>query len=151
MKLKTNEIEFELGVVGYQFLTMKKDVYDSNWLRILVTVKHPEACWTTIDASLLTYELKALGEWLRKVAEEDLRERCIAFMEPNLAFGVLPATGKPETLRITLSHETAPPFMLGEERSDGFAIDFPLAEIDLKAASDAILKQAKAFPERAGR
>ena len=137
--------------LGYQFPELETKEYDSNWLNILVTVRHPRATWTTVDASLLTYELKALGEWLREIAGGDLSRRWMSFTEPNLSFEALPNKQNPEILRATFSHETAPPFMQGEERYDGFAVDFPLSEIDLKAASQAVLRQTEAFPQRAER
>ncbi len=140
MHLKTGDVEFDLKTLGYAHTT--------GWLRIHVSVRHPKATWRTAGAILLPDDLRALGEWLCKVSAGDMTQRQISFTEPNLSFEILPTAGKPESLRLNLSYETAPPFMQGEERYEGFAIDFPLAEIDLQAAREAVLLQVKVFPER---
>lgn len=152
MSLKTPEgIELHMRATGYQFPQLEKEEYDSNWLQIQVTVKHPRGAWAKTDPSLLTFELKSLGDWLHQVSTGNYSKRDLYFTEPNLEFHIVPKTGPPERLSVVLSHENAPPFVQKADRYEGFPLEFPLSGIDLEAASRAVLIQVQAFPQRGDR
>lgn len=139
-----------MHIVGYQFPEEQTAKYDADWLRVAVTVKHPKANWHFTDSCLLTWELQELGRWLGCIGRGEVERRTLSFTEPNIAFELLPPSGESDTLRISFTNESAPPFLKGDNRYEGFGIDLPLADLDLNAAADAIRLQAQAFPTRAG-
>lgn len=149
MHFKSGEKEFSLSIEGYEFPEQATANYDSNWLYIFVSARNDTESWTHRNPSLFTYEVAELASWLKKLGKGKYKRRGISFTEPNLAFELLPDVGEPHILRVILSHETAPPYLLGtEEAYDGYDIDFPLCDLDLAEASESLRKQLAEYPRR---
>jgi len=150
MLLKTNDMQFRLTIIGYSNPEMETEEYDSNFLRILVDVQHPKESWSTIDSSLLTYEVAELASWIDAIASGDYGEMELEFIEPNLRFSLVPEKGRIQGIRVSFSYETAPPSLQGtEDAYEGFAVDFPLAGLDLPSAAQSLRSQLGKFPQRA--
>ncbi len=150
MLLKSDDIQFRLTIIGYQFPEMQTEEYDSNWLRIRVDVHHPKESWSATDSSLLTYEVAELASWVDAVARGDFGEMKLGFIEPNMRFSLVPEKGHPKAIRVTFGYETSPPSLQGtEDAHDGFAVDFPLADLNLPLAAQSLRSQLDRFPQRA--
>lgn len=89
MRLKGDENNnFEMRVAGYQFPHLEHEPYDSDWLNIEVSVKHPRGTWSKTDACILTFELASLIDWLGWLADNLPTHSEENFMEPELGFVV---------------------------------------------------------------
>jgi hypothetical protein len=102
----------ELTIQGYQFPDRRSSTglfdHDANWLEVSGIVDAAGAGWSFLDPSLLTVEAHELASWLREVAlggsPQDLW-----FLEPNMVFCLDDWTAGRATVRVTFSHESAPP------------------------------------------
>jgi hypothetical protein len=147
VKLAVGDIAFELQIVGYQFPDEATAGYDSNWLLIEGAVHHPRGAWRFHDASLLTYEVAKLADWLEATAEGTEPEPWCAFVEPNLSFEIV-GDGVDRAIRLFFAIEALPPWA---KRGEEVYIDFPLRELDLLAAVASLRRQLLEFPQRAER
>lgn len=134
---------FRLRTVGYQFPENTSGDDDSNWLVISGTVSQNGREWSFLDPCLETTELDRLANWISHVAKEDSTQNDCAFIEPNLQFKLIDK----RFIRITLSYESSPPWLEGNERFDGTSIEVPVSP-DLIETADAIKKQLTKFPPR---
>ena len=112
MELKSsNGMEITLDLLGYQFPKLLGEPYDSNWLRVQVRAVHPRGAWTSVDPTLLTYEVAALADWLELAAAGGPTSLPrLTFTEPNLQFE---ATATPEgiqVVRVMFELESRPPW-----------------------------------------
>lgn len=137
----------EVRIAGYQFPGNATADYDSNWLIVEGTVRHPRGNWTFRDPSLLTYEVARLADWLEAVATGTEPTQWCGFIEPNLSFEVTPERDG-RVLRVSLALEAKPPWA---ERGEEVHIEFPLNRIDLRSAAASLRSQLSAFPQRAER
>lgn len=143
-----SEQRFEMRIVGYQFPELSGDSDDSNWLRIAIDVVHPRGAWSSIDASLLTYEAARLAAWLEAIAIGERESHEEGFTEPNLSFRLVDGAGA-SALRVYFELESRPRWAqsrtVGEE---DLYVEFPLSELDLATAANELRKQLKRYPER---
>jgi len=147
-----NGSSFHLKVVSYEFPEQEDEKWDSNWLKIHMAVRLPQGSWSVTTPFLLTYEIEDLANWFDDVVTHTQTENEIGFTEPNLSFDVIKTTHGAICLRIHFAIECLPPWAnrtkYGTE--DVFA-DFPLSEIDLRSAAEALRSQLTLYPQRATR
>jgi hypothetical protein len=147
MELTSDNLAFELRIVGYQFPDEQTADYDSNWLLVEGAVQHPRGDWRFRDPSMLTYEVAKLADWLEAAADGTEPEPWCAFIEPNLSFEVV-GEGADRALRVSFAIEALPHWAKpGEE----VYIDFPFSDLDLPTAVASLRQQLSAFPQRAER
>jgi hypothetical protein len=136
-------------IVGYQFPEVAEAEYDSNWLMVKIVVRHPDGDWSAVDPALLTYEVRELADWLRVVGSGSRETREMAFLEPCLSFRLRSGDKRTDELEIDLAHEFRPPWAKDIDQSA--AMLFPLSEIDLSSAADALQHELEQYPQRAAR
>ncbi|MFN9878219.1 MAG: hypothetical protein ACK56D_02645 [Planctomycetota bacterium] len=148
MKLQSsNGNSFDLRILGYQFPQIHDEPYDANWLFIEIAATHPNGSWRAQDASLLTFEVSALSEWLRRYDQTDHPNQCCEFIEPNLKFRL---SDDRATLSVYFDLELLPDWIPDKyDRETELFIEFPVAELNLQSAADDLDKQLLQFPERA--
>ncbi|MEO8288130.1 MAG: hypothetical protein ABI670_17010 [Chloroflexota bacterium] len=144
-----NGSSLHLEIVGYEFPDMDNVAWDSNWLRIHMSVTLPEGAWSITHPFLLTQEVKDLADWFDAVDAHVQAEKEIGFVEPNLSFDVIYGANKESYLRVHFAAECLPPWARKSEygTEDVFA-DLPLSEIDLHAAADSLRHQLSIYPQR---
>jgi len=143
-------MSFGLEIVGYQFPQMETEKYDSNWLMIRINVSHPKGDWSATDPSLLTYEVARFAKWLEAIHNGESVQPVIGFIEPNLEFHLVITDGGEKALRVCFQLESRPPWAEGGAVGEcDLWVEFPLAEIDLAAASRQLREQLQQFPQRA--
>jgi hypothetical protein len=137
----------EVRIAGYQFPGNATADYDSNWLVIEGTVRHPRGAWTFRDPGLLTYEVARLADWLDAVAAGTEATPWCAFIEPNLSFDVSSESAD-RVLRMSFALEALPPWA---ETGEEIYIEFPVNRVDFRAAAASLRSQLSSFPQRAER
>lgn len=141
-----DETALELSVDGYQFPDIADDCWDSNWLMVSGRVRHPHGSWTFTDPCLTTFELEQLASWLDDVAAGRPNPDLGYFTEPNLCFCY---RQDPEpTIEVRIAYESAPPWLVGEPRMGGAALEFPLVMNDPRVAAAEIRSFISRFPVR---
>jgi hypothetical protein len=160
--LTSDDARIELRPVRYQFGSVCGDYWDDNWLIIDGSVATEAGRWRFSDPALLVDEGHKLARWLRRAAagqvavgERDADGEWwpdLRFLEPLLAFSVADRTADQVVLRVHLSAEAAPPWLLDED-GDGpevyqYAIELPCDAAALTAAADAWAAELAAFPYR---
>jgi hypothetical protein len=106
-----NENALELGIGGYQFPKKLDEVHDANWPLVDVRAAINGRSWSTRDASLLTWEVKELADWLDSVAAGRTSDSEMSFLEPNLRFEVRDTTSSAVTIRAFFDLEVRPPWI----------------------------------------
>jgi hypothetical protein len=149
MRLTSDDSTFELQVVGYQFPHLEREPYDADWLNIRIDVSLPQGSWTSLDPSLLTWELASLHQWLTSIADGTSVESEESFMEPNLRFE-LSGEGS-RNLRVYFELESRPSWA----PSDGAGMDdlwaeFRIDPTELKTAAASLREYIVKFPVRVG-
>ena len=140
---------FQLKVVGYQFPQVVDDGWDSNWLRIYMSVTLPQGSWSVSDPFLTTFEVKSLANWFDSIVDHTQTEQEIGFTEPNLSFAITETASGIPCLRIHFAIECLPPWVdRTNSRSEGVFADFPLSEIDLRSAAAALRSELQLYPQR---
>jgi len=151
-----------LTPVGYEF-PAATDADDAIWLVVRGDVAAPGGSWSFSDPCLLTYEARALADWLRRAAAGEVPPRLAAppgedaawepdltFLEPNVAFSLAGVSAERARLRVHFSLESFPPWLDKERSFDLYAysveIDTTRAAV-LRAASEWEVEIA-AFPRR---
>lgn len=147
MLLAVSDLRLELRIVGYQFPDNATAEYDSNWLIVEGTVRHPRGDWRFRDPSLLTYEVARLADWLEAVAVGTEPRPWCGFIEPNLAFEVT-GEGRTRVLRVSFGCEAIPPWAVHDEE---VAVEFPVPGVSLATAAGSLREQLRRYPQRAVR
>lgn len=141
-----SDYSFTMSVVGYQFPSLATVPYDSNWLNVKISVRHPDGDWTAMDQALLTYEVQELADWFRNLATGARGKRNMEFLEPCLRFDVELNQDSSEDLKVTLAHWFQPPW--SKDLDDEFQLIFPLATIDLVKTAEACERELARYPQR---
>ena len=102
-----------------------------NWCRIDVRVETPEARWTAADVCLKNDEVSCLAGWLEAAAVDQIHEREIDFLEPELSFA-FPENNA--SLRVCFRDNLRPPW-LKEEVDGRFFQDYPVTPADMQRAA----------------
>src|SRR2546428_9605873 len=128
-----------------QFPEVADNRWNSNWLIVRRHIHCPGGEWTLRDPCLTTFEVAELADWFDSIAGGKPTSARCTFVEPNLAFEYRPdASG---ALVACFAHESAPPWQLGDERFDGFAISFPHDLNDLAKAAGDLRQLLLKYPE----
>lgn len=137
-------------LLGYQFPGETTAEYDSNWLNVHIDVVTPQGRWSRTDPALLTYEVERLARWLEEIAAGTPSSNSESFLEPNLAFELIPPVA--ERLRIIFNLEFRPPWVPKKRTDeDEYFVDFPVVLSALQDAAASLRMQLKKFPQRASR
>lgn len=134
-------IELTISVAGYEFPQIVDKKYDSNWLNICLSIKHPQGNWTATDPALLTWDMERFAHWLEHLPQVDYNP--IVFLEPELEF-----IYESSKLKVTLSENFLPPW-LDSTTTNKFVLGFPISLPQLKEAVADIRKAVSLFPPRA--
>ena len=139
----------QIFIAGYQYPKLENEPYDSDWLNVSISAIHPRGNWVATDPSLLTFELRELGQWLEAIRDQPEISRELGFTEPTLMFEYMPSESD-RVLRIYFEVEMRPEW----ERYDktdwgGFWIDVPFDHEAFSEAAEAIADECKCFPQRA--
>lgn len=112
MRMRAGGSSVELTIQGYQFSDLRSTTgsfdHDANWLEVSGVIEAAGAGWSFLDPSLLTVEAREIAKWLREVAVGGSPQD-LWFLEPNLVFCLDDWTAGRATVRVTFSHESAPP------------------------------------------
>jgi hypothetical protein len=141
-----------LSLAGYQFPDLASADYDSNWLRVTVEVAHPRGKWRASEPCLLTYEAARLATWLEAITPESPVGSEESFIEPCLAFSIVDVNGGGRALRVYFELECRPPWASSRAAGEqDLWVQFPLSELDPKAAARELREQLTRYPQRAAR
>jgi len=141
-----DETSLELSTSGYQFPDIADDRWDSNWLMVSGRVTHAYGSWTFTDPCLTTFEVEQLASWLENVPAGRPDPDSRYFTEPNLHFTY---RQEPEpTIEVRVAYESAPPWLVGEARLTGVALEFPVAMNDPRLAATELRSFIRRFPVR---
>lgn len=138
----------DLRVVGYEFPDAKPDGvqdWDANWLLVEGDVRAHGTAWTFRDPCITTWEARALLDWLRRAPGS---EDSIDFLEPALAFRLLPGRDDGITLEVALGDGACPVVEHGRSRGKPVRLAIPLSRSDLAALADAWERQITRHPPR---
>jgi hypothetical protein len=146
MLLRGRRTSLRLSILRYQFPQITTGEYDANWLIIRGHVSLDDRSWTFSDASLTTFEVRQLADWLDSLARGDEVEPQCDFIEPNLQF----ERNSDKTIRVSFALESAPPWAKPDDswNEHGFEV---LIDKHLKTAAEQLRAQLRAFPERGDR
>jgi hypothetical protein len=140
-----------LSLAGYQFPDLASAEYDSNWLTVTIDVAHPRGNWRASDPCLLTYEAARLAAWLDGITPESAVGSEESFVEPCLVFSIVDANGG-RALRVYFELECRPAWASARAAGqEDLWVQFPLSELDLKAAARELREQLLRYPQRAAR
>lgn len=144
-----NGSSFHLEILGYEFPESVDEGSDSNWLIVYMATSIPQGRWFVTEPCLLTDEVKRLADWFDAVASHMQTEDEIGFTEPNLWFQIVKQARGTRYLRIHFGIECLPPWANRTEfgTEEVFA-EFPLSEIDLHTAAEALRSQLSLYPQR---
>jgi hypothetical protein len=139
-----------LTIVGYQFPRETPERYDANWLMVRVSAARAGRAWTFTDPCLLTWEVASLAQWLTEVQSgRSPQPADCSFTEPLLRFQLAAAPNGQPTLRVLFELEGRPPWAYSDSfGGEDVVLDFPLAGIDLHAASASLRAQLQRYPVR---
>jgi hypothetical protein len=147
IRLVHGDTRFELRVVDYQFPDDATSDYDSNWLLIEGSVRHPRGDWQFRDPCLLTYEVAQLADWLEAVATGAESESWCGFIERNLRFQVV-CEGAGRVLRVSFAIEALPRWA---KPGEDVSVEFPVTGLNLASAVVSLREQLRKFPQRTER
>ena len=96
---------------------------------------------------MLTTEVATLSRWLRQHNHTYNKTQSCGFIEPNLEFRF---SDDRKTLSVYFDLESRPDWIPNKYDFDGDVfVEFPVANLDLRAAADDLDTQLDEFPERA--
>lgn len=146
---RSDQCFFELKIRDYQFPDIIGEQYDSNWLMVEIKVRHPLGEWSAVNPSLLTSEIADLIRWIEAINTGDYSKAHLWFIEPCLEFHLVESGGT-SYLRVVFSYEYRPPW--GSKKfveGEAHFLEFPLPDVDLKAAIASLHEELVKFPARA--
>ena len=154
----TDGAELEIVPSRYEYAGTAVDQFDldwdANWLVIRGRVRAPDgSTYGFLDPCLTTWEAQELARWLETVASGTAKastsdnEPALTFTEPNLGFGLGPASGNLVTVRAHFSLESTPPHHSWTELYD-YSISLTMSASDLAAAASQWRDEIAAFPVR---
>jgi len=106
----SNGDRFELTILGYQFPYSSEDKYDANWLVVRTAATIAGGTWSSVDPSLLTWEVEELISWLESSGHGMEVSKLLDFMEPNVSFEMLNCSAQTVTLKVVMQLESRPPW-----------------------------------------
>jgi hypothetical protein len=147
LKSESDQSEFELRLIDYQYPHIENEYWDANWLLVSIRVNSPVASWTHIDPCLMTVEVCDLANWLGDVAYNRQSRTRLHFIEPNLSFEYVTRDAGICERRLYFSLESCPPGI--EAYSDEFFLPFTVTTGGLLLAANQLCASLRSFPIRA--
>jgi len=146
--LGSDGASFELSLLGWQHPRGAANEIDANRLKVRLALATDDGAWTEIAPCLVAWEVERLADWLDALAAHRATDAEQRFLEPDLRFRILPASGVARVLRIGIDlrgrHAPGAAAPFGE-------ISFSLGDEALAAAGRSLRSQARRFPTRAAR
>ncbi|MGV8121231.1 MAG: hypothetical protein AB2L14_15835 [Candidatus Xenobiia bacterium LiM19] len=139
--------ELEIIITGYEFSTLMKNEYDSNWLRVHGRVKSSRLSWEFIGPWFLTWEVLSLAKWLRAIAGGGTSLKNLRFIEPCLRFKLAKRLENQAILKTCFSQEGKP----SSAEANNVWLDLVVTDAELIQASDSLLSELNIFPMRSAR
>jgi hypothetical protein len=137
----------ELKIHNYEFPDSIDCKYDGNWLNIYLKVESKVGHWQTIDPSLVTWEVIALINWFRSLANNDntiTKEQ--EFSEPNISFYLLNnLTDQEKIIKIKFDFESRP--KPAKEEIE-YSVVFIADKIELDRIAYELETELQKFPAR---
>ena len=146
---ENQQTEFELRLLGYQFLDTEHDEYDSNWLMVQVNARTPAGSWSSIDPCMLTWEAHWLLNWLADLASDSESDPEMSFLEPNLFFRLSGRCDRILDVQVCVSGELRPRNEISAA-SDEVQIGLELSLSALHECVTNFSRELASFPVRAG-
>ena len=151
---------FSLSIAGYQYpgnTGSGPHDWDANWLDVAGVLHLPDGrSHSFLDPCLTTWEARGLATWLAAVAAgiasppEDESLPDLTFTEPCLAFSVAEGGNGPIGLRVYLSLEAEPPFVVaGQQGIFKNYVPFSTSEAAVLRAAGELSSELSAYPVRA--
>ena len=136
----------EISIRGYEFPNSDDKEYDGNWLIIYLRVESKLGNWQTIYPCLLTWEIKSLIDWLKKISEnEENIEKEMEFIEPNISFHLLNNFNDfAKVIRINFDLEFRP----SSNKYSSYFVDLLMNSKELLKISKELEIELEKFPER---
>lgn len=138
-----------LAIAGYQYPARHgggtgKD-WDANWLMVTGdAVTEDGRAWSFRCACLTTWQARRLADWLRGVVDGSVlstpfdgseAEHLLVFTEPNVAFSLADRTDEDAAIRVHLSLQSRPPWVIKPGGPGVFAyyllLRMPMAQVEL--------------------
>lgn len=137
----------ELQVIGYQFANQAQidNIWDLNWLIILIRVQHSQGFWEAQQPCLLTKEVLALRNWLMSILEKKPTQRTLEFIEPHLVFQYQSLS---QTLRLFFETGFRPSWMPWDGIMQDLWIDVPIEGSSIKNCIYKLDQYLHAYPPR---
>lgn len=136
-----------LAPTRYEFPDLVGVEYDSDWLIVSGEARFGDEAWRWAEPVLLVIEAHELADWLDGVERTSTGVR-LDFLEPNLAFEVLDSDEDTIRLQVFLTHESAPPSRLDDERFVSNPCSLRLARGSLARAARDLRASLQRFPSR---
>ena len=142
-----NNQSVEIKVSNYQFPETKDRDYDGNWLNICLNVKSNLGNWQTVDASLLTWEIQELIDWLDQLSKnENPKWKEMEFIEPNLSFYLMSSHDDlKKKIKIEFKLESRP---RSANEDDEYFVEFLASNADLKNIANGFRDELSKYPAR---
>jgi hypothetical protein len=146
VRLLTKEgASFELSLLAWQRPRGAPNEIDANRLQVRITLATEDGSWNEIAPCLVAWEAERLAEWFEALAAHRATDAEQRFLDPDLRFQILPASGIARVLRVGIDLRARKPS--GAPAPHG-EIAFALSEEDLAAAGRALRAQVRRFPQR---
>lgn len=136
---------FELSLLGWQHPRGAANEIDANRLRVRLALASDEGAWKEITPCLVAWEAERLADWLDALAAHRATDAEQRFLEPDLRFRIVPASGIARVLRIAIDLRARK--SAGERAAVG-EIDFALGDEELAAAGRSLRAQTRRFSFR---
>jgi hypothetical protein len=108
--LELEPVSYQYHIAGTILHAPITNDWDANWLNVRMLASDGRRRWTSDEATLLTWDLQRLINWLRAAADTELGTHPIdvySGLEPSLQFEA--RVNKTTTIRALFSDQFAPP------------------------------------------
>lgn len=142
----SNNAEFELSVKNYEFASNDLKEDDLDWLNIYCRIKSSKSSWEFTHPILTTWEVEQLAEWMKSIAENEVNNQVIQFIEPCLQLSLVENLDSSVVVKVCFDLEARPSWVTQDMGK--FCIDFEIHKNDLYLAADSLLQELSHFPNR---
>ncbi len=136
---------FELSLLGWQHPRGAANEIDANRLTVRIALSADDGSWAQIVPCLVSWEAERLADWLDALAAHRATDAEQRFLEPDLRFRIVPASGIARVLRIGIDlRGRRPP---GDAAPVG-EIAFSLCDEEIAEAARSLRAQVRRHPYR---
>jgi hypothetical protein len=136
---------FELSLLGWQHPRGASNEIDANRLKVRLSLASDDGAWVEIVPCLVAWEVERLGDWLEALAAHRGTDAEQRFLEPDLWFRILPASGVARVLRVGIDLRGRRPAGVAAPVGE---IAIALGDEELAAAARGMRAQGRRFPAR---